>query len=407
MKLCERILRLRTERGMSQEELAAYLDVSRQSVSKWETGTSVPELDKLMKLRELFGVTLDDLVCEKEPIEKKPEREQMPVVREVIPGRKIVGAVLFAISLLSLYFLPASAVLLFAVLGVCCFLITERTWLVGAWILFLYFDGLYAIYDSTVYYRLRILVGLGAVILILWTVFSFRRMTLALSYRRTLMWMSALTLALVVIVPLIGEGFDTLSAEICAALRAKNGGNVAYHSDDYANYYAWTRFGRWAGVFCTHLREICSAGLATLFTLSTRAVWKEYWDERFRLPVLSARVRVYLGAGLLLAVFLIVTVLCVISIDGGVDEVILMLLQGLLATLPISLCGAVLLCVKRHALLAAAWTFWGSSMIWFPFGSARGAVLVIGIFLYLLAGIRLTVHTYVGAEKRRQKISCP
>ena len=62
MTLGESITRLRTQKGWSQGDLADALDVSRQSISKWETDTSVPELDKLLRLSELFGVTLDALV---------------------------------------------------------------------------------------------------------------------------------------------------------------------------------------------------------------------------------------------------------------------------------------------------------------------------------------------------------
>lgn len=67
MNLGEQIYNLRTERGMSQGDLADALEVSRQSVSKWETNTSVPELDKLVKMGVLFGVTLDELVTGKAP----------------------------------------------------------------------------------------------------------------------------------------------------------------------------------------------------------------------------------------------------------------------------------------------------------------------------------------------------
>ena len=62
MDLGTTITRLRTQRGLSQGDLAEALEVSRQSVSKWETDASVPELEKLLKLSELFGVTLDALV---------------------------------------------------------------------------------------------------------------------------------------------------------------------------------------------------------------------------------------------------------------------------------------------------------------------------------------------------------
>lgn len=61
MNLGNTIYRLRTERKLSQGDLADVLDVSRQSVSKWENGSAVPELDKLIKMSRLFGVTLDEL----------------------------------------------------------------------------------------------------------------------------------------------------------------------------------------------------------------------------------------------------------------------------------------------------------------------------------------------------------
>ena len=66
MTLAEKILSLRTERGMSQDDLAEKLDVSRQSVSKWETAQSTPDLDKIIKLANLFGVTVDELVRDEE-----------------------------------------------------------------------------------------------------------------------------------------------------------------------------------------------------------------------------------------------------------------------------------------------------------------------------------------------------
>ena len=62
MRLGETIYRLRTEKGMSQGELAEALSVSRQSVSKWETDGATPDLEKLIKLSELFGISLDTLV---------------------------------------------------------------------------------------------------------------------------------------------------------------------------------------------------------------------------------------------------------------------------------------------------------------------------------------------------------
>lgn len=62
MMLGEKIALLRGQNKMSQGDLAEKLEVSRQSVSKWETGASVPELDKLIMMSKLFNITLDELV---------------------------------------------------------------------------------------------------------------------------------------------------------------------------------------------------------------------------------------------------------------------------------------------------------------------------------------------------------
>ena len=62
MTFSEKLTDLRRKSGMSQEQLADRLGVTRQSVSKWESGTAMPELVKLISLSELFGVTVDYLV---------------------------------------------------------------------------------------------------------------------------------------------------------------------------------------------------------------------------------------------------------------------------------------------------------------------------------------------------------
>ena len=64
MEFSEKLTILRRRAGLSQEQLADRLGVTRQSVSKWEGGAAVPELGKLVALADLFGVTLDDLVRE-------------------------------------------------------------------------------------------------------------------------------------------------------------------------------------------------------------------------------------------------------------------------------------------------------------------------------------------------------
>jgi len=58
----DKILENRTKAGLTQEALAERLDVSRQSVSKWETGQALPEVDKIVAMSRLFGITTDDLL---------------------------------------------------------------------------------------------------------------------------------------------------------------------------------------------------------------------------------------------------------------------------------------------------------------------------------------------------------
>ena len=71
----EKLLELRRQKGMSQEQLADSLGVTRQSVSKWESGTAVPELPKLIALSDLFSVSVDYLVkdCLEVPESPTPE----------------------------------------------------------------------------------------------------------------------------------------------------------------------------------------------------------------------------------------------------------------------------------------------------------------------------------------------
>lgn len=62
MELPEKILQSRKALGLSQEQLAEQVGVSRQSISKWETGQSAPELDKLMGLSKVLGISTDELL---------------------------------------------------------------------------------------------------------------------------------------------------------------------------------------------------------------------------------------------------------------------------------------------------------------------------------------------------------
>lgn len=77
MILADKIIQLRKKNGWSQEQLGEQLDVSRQSVSKWESGLSIPDLEKILKMSELFGVSTDYLL--KDEIEEAlPSETEAP-----------------------------------------------------------------------------------------------------------------------------------------------------------------------------------------------------------------------------------------------------------------------------------------------------------------------------------------
>lgn len=85
MRFCDKLIELRREKGYSQEQLASVLGVSRQAVSKWEAGASMPDLSKLMQLSELFLVTTDYLLkeeIEERQYEKKRQEESIERLTE-------------------------------------------------------------------------------------------------------------------------------------------------------------------------------------------------------------------------------------------------------------------------------------------------------------------------------------
>ncbi len=175
MNLGERIYHLRKKKNLSQGELAERLDVSRQSVSKWETNASVPDLDKLIRLGEVFEVTLDELIkgsgeedseAPQEAPADAPEAERsdapgnMPYsfpysyapydsapapVRPVSATQQGVGFVLLSVGLLTAVLLSVlggllTGLLLGAPLMVCggiCLKCRRRAGLWCGWVLFL------------------------------------------------------------------------------------------------------------------------------------------------------------------------------------------------------------------------------------------------------------------------------
>lgn len=101
MALSEKLYALRKKCGLSQEQLADKLDVSRQSVSKWESGISVPESEKLIAISNYFGVSLDYLMKEHNEQSQPPAESAFQNARQSLAESTVQNAEqsqLFAIS---------------------------------------------------------------------------------------------------------------------------------------------------------------------------------------------------------------------------------------------------------------------------------------------------------------------
>ena len=151
MSLGETIYRLRTEKNLSQGDLAEMLDVSRQSISKWENNSAVPDLEKIIKLSEIFEVSLDELVKGEEAPRRTETVNSIPQekVKEAgFPPRKIAGTILFCMAfVVVMFFLVAGgglAGLIFALpfltCGILCFALKKNVGLWCAWDLYVLFD---------------------------------------------------------------------------------------------------------------------------------------------------------------------------------------------------------------------------------------------------------------------------
>ena len=129
MEFNNKLYELRKQKGLSQEELANRLNVSRQTVSKWEVGESSPDMEKLVAISELFDISLDELVLDKAV--KKEEVSEQVVKSELYSdikehvltednkkkakkGLKIAGIVLGVLLLIDL----VSMIIYFALFGI-------------------------------------------------------------------------------------------------------------------------------------------------------------------------------------------------------------------------------------------------------------------------------------------------
>ncbi len=140
MNLGERIYELRNQMNLSQGDLADRLDVSRQSISKWENNMAVPDLDKLMKLCDVFEISLDELTG-REKIEKSvtPVSLQNPTVAPhrisayVLLGVTILGAIITLVTA------PPAIYLCIPLLisTIICFKVKKYAWFWCIWSVYL------------------------------------------------------------------------------------------------------------------------------------------------------------------------------------------------------------------------------------------------------------------------------
>ena len=244
MSLGTKLYELRNKAGLSQDALAEKLDVSRQSVSKWETDVSVPELEKLVRLSELFHVTLDELVLDR-PGPAAPENTQAGASQaEAAPpapesradagrpltGARLAGAILLIIAgvgtllgtLLGLFLAGFGILLLtvpLCVPGILCLACKKRPALWAVWsavlmaeiylasatgvspagiVFYLWHPELLAGTSPAAFWVSGALLAVD-VLMILWTVLSFRRTVLPRNAKTVILAVGLWLLAMVIL----------------------------------------------------------------------------------------------------------------------------------------------------------------------------------------------------------------
>lgn len=104
MNFNEKLQKLRKERNITQESLAEKLNVSRQAVSKWEAGQTMPEIEKIIEIAKIYTISLDDLLLNQEEFEPKSQADVFQHKKK--SARMIIGCIFLgigAIVLLILY----------------------------------------------------------------------------------------------------------------------------------------------------------------------------------------------------------------------------------------------------------------------------------------------------------------
>ena len=113
MKLGKKIHQLRKLSGMTQEQLAEKLDVSRQTVSKWESETTVPDLESMVRICRMFHISLDELLLKEEAVAEQNEKITLEDLVEInLHNRRMTlllvsGLIFLMVSALGIIFVTA------------------------------------------------------------------------------------------------------------------------------------------------------------------------------------------------------------------------------------------------------------------------------------------------------------
>ena len=238
MILGERIYEFRNERNLSQGDLADALDVSRQSVSKWENNMAVPDLDKLIKLCDIFEISLDELTG-REKIERNIVLAETQ--KSTITPNKVAGFVFLGVTLLSALVLlvtaPMALYLCIPLLlcTITCFNVKKYAWYWCSWIFYLLME----LYIGTGF-RMSILHIVNAVFIVVMTILNIVCMkdvsNLTIIKRKTLLVLSLVVLLICIsciflttFLPYINEDwFDWLYSLMNTGVTASIGMSIYY-----------------------------------------------------------------------------------------------------------------------------------------------------------------------------------
>ena len=102
MKFNEKLIELRKKEGLSQEELGYKLNVTRQTVSKWELGLTTPEMDKLIEISKIFNISVDELIKETEDNTNTDNNQNNPIKDQPIEKKKSKGIIIVTILIVAL-----------------------------------------------------------------------------------------------------------------------------------------------------------------------------------------------------------------------------------------------------------------------------------------------------------------